>query len=46
MTGCQGPGEVRFDRENCSIDGHQASLPQGEEREATPPTSSAIATKN
>ena len=34
MTGCQGPGEVRFDRESCYIDGHQASLSQVEEREA------------
>ena len=34
MTGCQGPGEVRFDRESCYIDGHQASLLQVEEREA------------
>ncbi len=34
MLGCQGPGEVRFDRETCYIDGHQASLPRVEEREA------------
>ncbi len=34
MTACQGPGEVRFDRDSCYIDGHQANLPQVEEREA------------
>ncbi len=33
-TACQGPGEVRFDRDSCFIDGHQANLPQVEEREA------------
>lgn len=34
MIGCRGPGEVRFDRESCYIDGHQANLAQVEEREA------------
>ena len=33
-TGCAGPGEVRFDRDGCSIDGRAADLPRVEEREA------------
>lgn len=32
--GCSGPGKVRFDRDRCYIDGHEAGLPQIEEREA------------
>jgi hypothetical protein len=34
LTGCAGPGEVRFDRDGCSIDGRAADLPRVEEREA------------
>ena len=33
-VGCTGPGEVRFDRDGCSIDGRAADLPRVEEREA------------
>jgi hypothetical protein len=31
--GCRGPGEVRFDRDGCSIDGRAADLSRVEERE-------------
>jgi hypothetical protein len=33
-AGCAGPGEVRFDRDGCSIDGRAADLPRVEAREA------------
>jgi hypothetical protein len=33
-VGCAGPGEVRFDRDGCSIDGRAADLARVEEREA------------
>jgi hypothetical protein len=32
-VGCAGPGEVRFDRDGCSIDGRAADLARVEERE-------------
>jgi hypothetical protein len=34
VIGCHGPGDIRFDHDGCSIDGHRASLSQVEEREA------------
>ncbi|HEY6474944.1 MAG TPA: hypothetical protein VI456_00080 [Polyangia bacterium] len=33
-AGCAGPGEIRFNRDGCSIDGHPADLPRVEAREA------------
>jgi hypothetical protein len=33
-SGCAGPGEIRFDRDGCSIDGRPADLPSVEAREA------------
>ena len=32
--GCAGPGDIRFDRDGCSIDGRPADLPRVEAREA------------
>jgi hypothetical protein len=34
VAGCSGPGDVRFDRERCYIDGQPAGLAQVEAREA------------
>jgi hypothetical protein len=33
-AGCSGPGEIRFDRDGCTIDGRTGDLPQVEAREA------------
>jgi hypothetical protein len=33
-SGCAGPGDIRFDRDGCSIDGRRADLPRVEAREA------------
>jgi hypothetical protein len=33
-TGCAGPGEIRFKRDGCTIDGRPADLPRVEAREA------------
>ena len=34
LTGCHGPGDVRFDHDGCYIDGRAAGLAQVQEREA------------
>jgi hypothetical protein len=33
-SGCAGPGDIRFDKDGCSIDGRPADLPRVEAREA------------
>jgi hypothetical protein len=34
LGACRGPGQIRFDRESCLVDGHRAGLQEIEEREA------------